>query len=100
VVLSTVATYVQLISYGSGFLEAVWRTLIHGGSEFAAFQRNFHDRHDVPDRGWSLHWSLPVLCRVGGVEPVSLGVAFQVGEDLFGDQSVSFQVGMAVDLKE
>jgi glycosyltransferase involved in cell wall biosynthesis len=41
--LSIVAAYVQLIGYGSGFLDAVWRRLIRGGSEFAAFQRNFYD---------------------------------------------------------
>jgi hypothetical protein len=41
--LSIVAAYVQLIGYGSGFLDAVWRRLIRAGSEFAAFQHNFYD---------------------------------------------------------
>lgn len=40
--LSAVATCVQLIGYGSGFLRAVWKRLLLGQGEFFAFQRTFY----------------------------------------------------------
>ncbi|MCS6926185.1 MAG: glycosyltransferase [Candidatus Binatia bacterium] len=40
--LSAIATCVQFIGYGSGFLRAVWKRLILGQGEFFAFQRTFY----------------------------------------------------------
>jgi len=42
--LGSIATsFVQLFGYGSGFLVAVWKRLILGKSEFAAFENTFYD---------------------------------------------------------
>jgi hypothetical protein len=59
-------------------------------------------RRDLrPDRipGWTTRRNHhnSVLCKG---EPVLLGVALQVGEDLFGNKSVTSRAGMAVDLEE
>lgn len=40
--LSIIASYVQLIGYGSGFLAAVWNRLILKKREFAAFEKTFY----------------------------------------------------------
>mgnify|MGYP001306868306 CR=1 FL=1 len=40
--LSVVASFIQLTGYGLGFLLAVWRRLVLGKTEFAAFERNFY----------------------------------------------------------
>lgn len=40
--LSVVASFVQLIGYGSGFLRAWWRRCLLGKSEFAAFEQTFY----------------------------------------------------------
>lgn len=40
--LSVVASGIQLISYGLGFIKAVWRRIVLGGDEFAAFEKNFY----------------------------------------------------------
>lgn len=40
--LSTVAAYAQLIGYGSGFLQAVWRRILLGQEEFSSFQDTFY----------------------------------------------------------
>lgn len=40
--LAVVASYVQLLGYGSGFLTALWRRVILGRPEFDAFKRNFY----------------------------------------------------------
>ena len=40
--LSIRATFVQLMGYGFGFLEAWWKRCIKGKDEFAAFEKNFY----------------------------------------------------------
>ncbi|WP_455639384.1 glycosyltransferase [Parabacteroides sp.] len=40
--LSVIASFVQLIGYGTGFLAAVWNRLILRKKEFAAFQKTFY----------------------------------------------------------
>jgi cellulose synthase/poly-beta-1,6-N-acetylglucosamine synthase-like glycosyltransferase len=40
--LSVVASFIQLFSYGLGFMRCVWRRIVLGGDEFNAFQRNFY----------------------------------------------------------
>lgn len=40
--LSIVASYVQLIGYGTGFLRAWWQRCVCGHDEFEAFKRNFY----------------------------------------------------------
>lgn len=40
--LSVIASFVQLFSYGSGFLTAVWKRLILNRKEFHAFRKNFY----------------------------------------------------------
>lgn len=40
--LSVVASYIQLIGYGSGFILAVVKQLLLGKKEFTAFQKNFY----------------------------------------------------------
>lgn len=40
--LSIIASFVQLIGYGTGFLRAVWKRLILGQGEFEAYKRNFY----------------------------------------------------------
>ena len=40
--LSIVASFVQLIGYGTGFLRAWWQRCICGRDEFEAFKRNFY----------------------------------------------------------
>lgn len=40
--LSVIASFIQLIGYGCGFLDAVWNRLILKKGEFAAFQKNFY----------------------------------------------------------
>lgn len=40
--LSIVASFIQLLGYGCGFLDAVWNRLILKKGEFAAFQKNFY----------------------------------------------------------
>lgn len=36
------AAYIQLIGYGTGFLQAFWRRCILGKNEFSAFNKNFY----------------------------------------------------------
>ena len=40
--LSVITSYFQLFGYGTGFLWAVWKRLLLGGDEFAAFRKNFY----------------------------------------------------------
>ncbi|MFN5622295.1 MAG: glycosyltransferase [Flavobacteriales bacterium] len=40
--LSVVSSFIQLFSYGLGFLRGVWRRLVLKGDEFSAFNRNFY----------------------------------------------------------
>ncbi|MDR0844868.1 MAG: glycosyltransferase [Tannerella sp.] len=40
--LSIIASYIQLIGYGCGFLSGVWNRLILRKGEFAAFKKNFY----------------------------------------------------------
>lgn len=40
--LSIIASFVQLIGYGTGFLRAVWKRLILKQGEFEAYKRNFY----------------------------------------------------------
>ncbi len=40
--LSILASYIQLVGYGTGFLSAVWHRLILGKGEFAAFEKTFY----------------------------------------------------------
>ncbi len=40
--LSIIASFVQLLGYGSGFLWATWRRCVLGKSEFAAFEKRFY----------------------------------------------------------
>lgn len=40
--LSVIASYVQLLGYGSGFLRAWWQRCVLGRDEFSAFQKNFY----------------------------------------------------------
>ncbi|PIK20493.1 glycosyltransferase [Prevotella intermedia] len=40
--LSIRATFVQLMGYGFGFLEAWWKRCVKGKDEFAAFEKNFY----------------------------------------------------------
>lgn len=40
--LSIIASFIQLLGYGCGFLDAVWNRLIRKKGEFAAFQKNFY----------------------------------------------------------
>jgi GT2 family glycosyltransferase len=37
-----IATFVQLIGYGSGFIRGVWNILLLGKKEFQAFRKNFY----------------------------------------------------------
>jgi len=40
--ISVVSSFIQLFSYGLGFMRGVWRRIVLGGDEFSAFQRNFY----------------------------------------------------------
>lgn len=40
--IAVVASYVQLLGYGSGFLRAWWRRCVLGRGEFEAFTKNFY----------------------------------------------------------
>jgi glycosyltransferase involved in cell wall biosynthesis len=40
--LAIVSSFIQLFSYGLGFIRGVWRRLILKGDEFSAFNRNFY----------------------------------------------------------
>lgn len=40
--LSVLSSFIQLFSYGVGFMRGVWRRIVLGGDEFSAFQRNFY----------------------------------------------------------
>lgn len=40
--LSIIASFIQLIGYGTGFIRAFWRRIILGKDEFEAFKRNFY----------------------------------------------------------
>ena len=40
--LSVVASAIQLTSYGLGFVKAIWRRIVLGRGEFAAFEKNFY----------------------------------------------------------
>lgn len=40
--IAVVASFIQLIGYGSGFLTAVWRRIIKGEGEFGAYQKTFY----------------------------------------------------------
>ena len=40
--LSIVASFVQLIGYGTGFLRAVWKRLVLKQDEFEAYKKNFY----------------------------------------------------------
>lgn len=40
--LALIASFIQLFSYGLGFLKAVYRRLLLGEGEFAAFEKNFY----------------------------------------------------------
>ena len=40
--LSIIASFVQLLGYGSGFLAAVWNLLILKKKKYSAFQKNFY----------------------------------------------------------
>ncbi|MCT7781059.1 MAG: hypothetical protein N4R17_06300, partial [Lactobacillus iners] len=39
---SIVASFVQLMGYGCGFLQAWWRRCIRGQNEFQAYEKNFY----------------------------------------------------------
>lgn len=39
---SIAASFIQLIGYGTGFIIAVWRRMVLGKKEFAAFEKNFY----------------------------------------------------------
>lgn len=41
--LAIVASYVQLIGYGLGFMEAFWKRIVLRKAEFEAFKHNFYD---------------------------------------------------------
>lgn len=41
--LAIVASWVQLVGYGTGFLRAWWQCDVRKGKEFAAFRENFYD---------------------------------------------------------
>ena len=41
--LAVVASYVQLLGYGIGFIHGVFRRIVLGRDEFAAFQKTFYD---------------------------------------------------------
>ncbi|QNR24007.1 glycosyltransferase [Croceimicrobium hydrocarbonivorans] len=41
-ILAMLASFIQLFSYGLGFMKAVYRRLILGRGEFAAFEKNFY----------------------------------------------------------
>ena len=41
-VLSVPAAFVQLMGYGCGFLQAVWRRIVRGQDEFTAYEKNFY----------------------------------------------------------
>jgi GT2 family glycosyltransferase len=40
--LAVLSSFIQLFSYGLGFLRGIWRRIILGGDEFSAFERNFY----------------------------------------------------------
>lgn len=40
--LSVVASFIQLIGYGSGFISAWWRRCVKGKDEYAAFEKTFY----------------------------------------------------------
>ena len=40
--LSVVASFIQLVGYGSGFILAWWRRCVKGKDEFAAFEKTFY----------------------------------------------------------
>ena len=40
--LSVPAAFVQLMGYGCGFLQAVWRRIVKGQDEFTAYEKNFY----------------------------------------------------------
>lgn len=40
--LSILASFIQLIGYGTGFLRAWWKRCVLGKNEFAAFEKNFY----------------------------------------------------------
>ena len=40
--LSVVASFIQLLGYGTGFLIAWWKRCVCGKNEFAAFEKNFY----------------------------------------------------------
>jgi glycosyltransferase involved in cell wall biosynthesis len=40
--IAVVASYVQLIGYGTGFLRAGWQRCVRGKDEFSAFEKNFY----------------------------------------------------------
>ena len=40
--LSVVASYVQLVGYGAGFIRAWWKRCVRGQDEFSAFEKNFY----------------------------------------------------------
>jgi hypothetical protein len=40
--LSVVASFVQLIGYGTGFIRAFWKRIILKQDEFEAYKKNFY----------------------------------------------------------
>ena len=41
--MSLITSYIQLFAYGFGFMKAVWKRLILGKDEFAAYEKTFYD---------------------------------------------------------
>jgi len=42
-VLALVTSYTQLIGYGTGFMNALWRRILMGRDEYSAFNKNFYN---------------------------------------------------------
>jgi len=40
--LAIIASFIQLIGYGSGFLAAFWQRVVRGKDEYSAFQKTFY----------------------------------------------------------
>ena len=40
--LAIIASFIQLLGYGSGFLAAFWQRVVRGKDEYSAFQKTFY----------------------------------------------------------
>jgi hypothetical protein len=41
--ISVLTSYIQLLAYGLGFLNATWKRIILNKSEFSAYEKTFYD---------------------------------------------------------